>query len=336
MSTTHSGWETRILWALETNPGTAVDPTHLWPSQEKDSLELGEEPISHLPFTGKRSQYSASMRLGVQNPGGALGAAPLYMDGSSLDLLQFAVAHFQTSTRGTVDGGASPLYSFTFNGVQAQPADSALKTLTIGRTTGLGDGKDYVYSGGLIDELSFSWARGEAISWTPSILGMDAGTTGTVDGTATPPTGRFLQAPNIAVTWNGTAIYPEAFTLKFANGAVPLTGPSHRGRRSFAMGNYTIEAELTTWRDDSFYTHFIAPFGAETIGTLVVTATVDTSYGSFACGSAYKAIWTIYARCPEAPNLPENTKELLETINLSGVQDATSTFVVHSEYSTTL
>jgi len=313
-----------------------VTPSHLWPSQEKDGLELGEEPISHMPFTGARSQYSASMRLGVQNPAGALGAAPMYMSGSSLDLLQFAVAHFQTSTRGTVDDGASPLYSFTFSGIQAQPADSALRTLTVGRDTGLGEGKSYVFAGNIIDELDFSWARGEAIMWTPSLQAMSAGTTGTVEGTATPPTGRYLQAPNIAVTWNGTTIYPEAFSLKFTNGASPLTGPSHRGRRGFAMGNYGVNVELKTWRDDSFYTHFVTPFGGETIGTLVVTATVDTGYGSFACGSAYKAIWTIYARCPEAPNLPQNSKDLIETVNLVGVQDAVSTFVVHSEYSTTI
>lgn len=336
MSTTHSGWETRILWALETNPGTAVTPAKLWASQEKDGLELGETPLLQTPFTGKRMAYSTSSRYGVQDPAGALGKAPLYMDGSSLDLLQFAIAHFQTSARGTVDSGTDALYSVTFSALATQPADSALRTLTVGRDTGLGAGKGYLYAGCFVDELMFSWARGESITWTPSILGMSAGTNGTIDGTVSPPTGRFLQAPNITATWNGSTIYPEAFDLKFSNGATPLTGPSHRGARGFSLGNYGIEATLKTWRDDSFYSHFVAPYAAETIGTLVVTATVDTGYGSFACGSAYKAIWTIYARCLEAPALPENSKDLIETVKLTGVQDATSTFVVHTEYSAAL
>lgn len=336
MSKSMSGWQTRIVWGPETNIGTAVAPSVLWNSTEADTLARGVENIDQRAvFTGARGPVTQQLRNGIYAPMGDLGAAPIYLDGSSTNFLKLSQCFFQNSARGTIDAGG--VYSYTFTQLTAAPDLDALNGLTILRDIGLGSGQCPRFVGAVMSACEWSWDFGGAILVKPTIMAMSATMDGTAPGAIAPPTAGFLQAPNIAVTFNGTPIYPVGWSFKLDNGMVGVPGPSTEGFRGFSYGDASGVITLKTWRDEDFYAHFITPYSAETIGTLVITATVDTSYGSFAAsGGPYTAIWTGYVRAAEEPSMALTRGEMVDTITLEATYDVYPSLVVYSLATDTL
>lgn len=335
MSAALSGWQSRILWGFETSPGTAVAGTILWASQEKDSLAFGDKLVDMTKmFTGNRGIKSVQMRAGNYGPSGDLGMAPMYLDGSSMDALQLAYTHFQSYTKGTVVEGT--VYSYTFTHSTAQLDLANMHTVSLYKDTGMGTGKCPFFAGCIFNAMEFSWDFGGAVMWKPSVMALSGTQDGSATATATPPASGFMQAPNINVTFNGNPIYPIGWTVKFDGGVSGVPAPNTDAYRTFSLGDLTGEVTLKTWRDSDFYGSFVAPYATETIGTLIITATVDTMYGTLDTGSSMKAIWTAYVRQDKRPDLPLTRGDMVDTITLQVVTDVAPSLVIHSKFSGSL
>jgi hypothetical protein len=98
-----------------------------------------------------------------------------------------------------------------------------------------------------------------------------------------------------------------------------------RGRVGHLLGDYSGEITLSTFRDDNFYNHFVAPYNANTIGTLEITSTMDTSYGTTSSGVAVTTVITALVRIAESPELAVTTGEMIETVNFKVVADTLPT-----------
>lgn len=330
MSKAMSGWQRRIVWAPETNIGTAVTPTVLWNSTESDSLAFGEEPIDMMEaFTGARGAISTQLRTGIYAPGGDLGAAPIYMDGSSTDFLNLCHAFFQKYVRGTVDA-EDAIYSYTFTQTDAQLEGSVIRGLTVLKDTGFGSGKCPQLAGAVIDSMAFAWDFGGAITMTPTLMALSAIENGTAPAAIAPSSAGYLQAPNISATFNGTAIHPVGWKITLNNNIDGVPGPSNEAWRTFSYGQATGEVELKVWADDDFYAHYVTPYDAMTVGTLVITANVDVSYGTQASGTGYTAIWTVYTRVPARPEMALARGEMVDTVTLTAIYDSYPSLAIHS------
>ena len=329
MSKAMSGWQARVVYSPETNIGTAVTPAILWLSTESDSLGFGEAPIDMMEaFTGARGAVSSQLRTGVLAPGGDLGAAPIYIDGSATDFLNFSYRFFQKYVRGTIDAGG--VYSYTFSPTDAQIDEASIKALTVLKDTGMGSGKCPLFGGAIVSAMKYSWDFGGAIMQTPTLMALSAVDNGTAPSDIAPPTAGFLQAPNMSVTFNGTTIHPVGWSITLDSNVDGVPGPSTNAYRTFSFGQATGEVELKVWRDEEFYAHFVAPYDAMSIGTLVITATVDDSYGTHANGSAYTAIWTAYTRAKARPEMGLVRGEMTDTVTLDVIFDTYPSLVVYS------
>lgn len=337
MSKALNGYQTRIVWGLETSIGTEVTPDVLWLSNESDSLVFGDVPIDFTEaFTGARGAKSAQLRAGNYGPTGELGEAPVYLDGSSTDFLEFCTVMFQNSARGTYNAG-SAIYTFTFTQSTSQIDSASIRSMTVLKDTGMGAGKNPVFAGAVIDSCTWSWDFGGAIMQKPTLYGLSGREDGTAPSDINSPSQGFMQAPNIAVTFNGSAIYPVGWAITLNNNIAPVPGPSTDAYRTYSYGQATGEVELKVWRDDSsFFSDFVSSYNDETVGTLVITASVDTSYGSFSDGSAYRAIWTVYVRTPERPEMAMTRGEMVDTIKLQTIYDTYPSIVVPSVRTTVI
>jgi len=330
MSKALSGWQSRIVWGPETNIGTAVTPTVLWLSNESDSLSFGEAPIDLTEaFTAARGAVSTQLRTGVYAPEGDLGAAPIYLNGSSTDFLTLSYAFFQKYARGT-ENAENTIYTYTFSQATDQLDEGSIKAITILKDTGMGSGKCPRMDGAVINSMVYSWDFGGAILQTPSIMALSAIDNGTAPAAISAPTAGFLQAPNIAITFNGTTIHPVGWKLTLNNNIDGVPSPSNEAWRTFSFGQATGEVELKMWRDEDFYGRFVATYDSMAIGTLVITASVDASYGTHADGSAYKAVWTAYMRQAARPEMALVRGEMTDTVTMQLVYDTYPSLVVNS------
>lgn len=331
MSKAKSGYESRIVWAPQGTIGVAATPSVLWLSSESDSLVFGDVPIDFREaFTGARGAYTTQYRVGNYAPEGDLGPSPIYLDGSSTDFLNLCNCFFQTYTRGT-ENEASAIYTYTFSPSTSQIDHGDIKAITILKDTGLGSGACPRFMDCVMSKMTLSYtALGGVIEITPSFIALSAIEDGTAPGAIDPSRAGYLMAPNIAVTYNGTAIHPVGFTLTLDNSLLGVPGPSHDAYRTFSFGQTFGQVELKTWRDDSFFAQFIAPYETEAIGTLIITATVDTGYGTHADGSAYTAVITAYTRVSERQELSMQRGEMTDTTMLEVIYDASPSVFVNS------
>lgn len=324
MSEVINSYLTRILIAPESAQGTAETTfTHLWPSTESDGLTAGETPFDESAIRGSRGQLSTGFRQLQCLPGGNLGAAPIICNISSENLLSILKSHFQDGT----ETGAQAPYTYTFYPATASIDDGTFYTLTILKDTGITD-KCQVYSGCIADELSISWESGGVMKWQPTFKAQNIVVTGTTPDAVALGTGGFLQPPNITFTYNGTEIYPTAWTFNSMNNSGDRVSGNARGRVGHVLGDWTGELEITTWRDDDFYTHFVEPFASNTIGTAVITATMDDTFGTVASGTPLTMTITLYVRVADSPALAVQSGDMTETVNFKVVMDTHPTIAV--------
>jgi hypothetical protein len=151
---------------------------------------------------------------------------------------------------------------------------------------------------------------------------------GSTPGAISLGTGGFLQAPNIDVTFNGGTVYPTAFEFVSNNNCPDRQSGNIRGRVGHILGDWTGEFSLSCWRDDDFYTNFVAPFASNAVGTVVITATMDTAYGTTAGTSPVTLTTTLYVRVNEVPDLAVTTGEMIETVNFKVVVDTLPTIAL--------
>jgi len=330
-----SGWQARVVYSPEVSIGTPVTPAVLWNSTESDSLGFGEAPIDMMEaFTGARGALSRQLRTGVYEPGGELGAAPIYLDADSNHFLEFSYRFFQKVTRTPV--GTGGLYNYTFSPIDTQPDGAAIKSLTVLKDTAMGTGKCQRFTGAIISAINYSWDFGGAIMQTPTLMALKGEDNATAPGPIAPPEAGYLQAPNMAVTFNGDTIHPVSWSIKLDSNVDGVTGPSTDAFRTFSFGQATGEVELKVWRDDDFYARYVAPYEAMEMGTLIITASVDTSYGEHVDDSPFTATWTVNTRAKARPELGLSRGEMTDTVKLDVVFDAYPTLVVSSERSAAL
>lgn len=312
MSKAISGFLTSLAWGVEANQGTeAATFPYLWNSEESDSLSFGESPFDQKPLTGARGQTSTSYRV-VQNlPGGDLGAAPIIFGTDSTQSLQLLLAHFQQVT----ESGASAPYTYSFSPVTDGIDEGNFNTISISKNTGI-DGAAHLYTGCVVDALNISWEQGGVLSWVPSIKAMESDYDDTAPTTPSVATGGFMQAPNINITWNGTEIHPSSFSIDSMNNYPDRQSGDARGRYNYVVGDYTGAVNLSVWRDDSSADHWVNPFYSETLGTLAITATMDTSYGTITGGNAVTLTYTAYCRVEMPNDMPGSRDDVVDDVVL--------------------
>lgn len=316
MSRTISSFLTNVLFGTEAGMGTETSSyAFLWDSEESDSLTFGEEPIDIKVLRGARGQLSSGFRECQNLPGGALGAAPIALGTADAKFLSILYAHFQSV--GT-SGIASP-YTYTFTPTTGLD-DDAWFTLSVLKDTGV-DSQAHLYTGCIVDELEIAWESGQPIMFTPTFKAMESSNAGTMpESLPTPAAGGYLQAPNISVQWNGSEIYPASFSISSLNNTPDKQSGDAKGRKGFVVGDYSGNIELSVWRNENSDADWVSPFYNNSLGTVVITATMDTSYGTIG-GAAVTMTYTAYCRV-EAPNdLTVNTGDLVDTVTLRVMAD---------------
>jgi len=319
MSTIRMGWETWLAWAPETNIGTAnLAAVYLWEGEggAADSLDLGYQRTEGRPVSGYRATQAQTIRNTHQLPGGALPAMPLWMDGSSLWLLNVCKNHFLGSSKG---GSA-----WTFTPATVQKALAAFFGMTVVKRTGIA-GRAEVYAGGVIDELTFSGAHGGYASITPTMkfmLGTHHATAGT--GSFAPTSNPYFTAADTTVTWNGETIYPSAWSITSRNGIPDKLGPGALSRYAYCLGDYSGEASITIPRDDGMGTNFLTKYMTPSVGTLIIAGTSPS--GTVTGGGVLS--WNLTALLVPRPfALPAQGGEIADTIafDLTGAAGLTVT-----------
>lgn len=312
MSKTINGFETAIVWGAETTQGTApASYPYLWNSAESDSLSFGEEPLDEKILDGLRGQKSSTYRHAQNLPGGGLGQASIAFGTDPLAAILLLQSHFQQITE---TGGSAP-YTYTATVYGSAIDDGSFHTLAFCKNVGVAD-KAHLYLGCIVDELEIGWESGGAIYFTPSgIKAMSSDNEATMPAIPASSTDGYIQAPNITVTWNGTEVQPAKWMFKGLCSSPDKQSGSARGRWGHGVGDYEATVAMDMWRSDSS-DEWVDPFYANTVGTLVITGTMDTSYGTVAAATAMT--FTLTAHCMvEMPNdLPASDGDIIDTVNL--------------------
>lgn len=300
------GWESWLAFSVEAAIGTWVAPTYLWEGEgAADSLTLGYNRTEARSSSGYRTVQAASIRNTHQLPGGALPAMPIYMNGSSLWLLNILKNHFVGSVGST--GGSV----WTFSPATVQKALSAFYGLSVTKRTGV-DGRAETYAGCVIDELTLAGAHGGFVTVAPTLkalLGTHHATAGT--GSFSVTTDPYFTAANCTVTWQGEAIYPNAWSVTSRNGIPDRLGVGVQPRYGYSLGEWSGEASITVSRDDNMGTHYLTKYITPSVGTLIVTGTAPTG----TIGGGGVQAWSLTAICTPRPfDLPAQTGELMDTV----------------------
>ena len=322
MSTIRMGWETWLALGVEANIGTFAAPTYLWEGEGADSLTFGYQRTDARPVSGYRATQAASIRNTHQLPGGALPAMPIWMDGSSLMLLNVLKNHFVGSVGST--GGSV----WTFSPATVQKATASFYGLTCVKRTGI-DGRAEAYAGGVIDELVLGGQHGGFITMTPTLKflsGTHHATAGT--GSFAPSIRPYFTFADTTVSWQGESIYPNAWSLTSRNGIPDRLGPGVLRRVAYALGGWSGEASLTVPRDDSMWTNYLTKYITPSVGTLIVTGTASSG----TIGGGGVQAWSMTAILTPRPfDVPAQDGELMDTISF----DMTAlTIAVKSDAST--
>lgn len=323
MSTIRMGWETWLAWAPEAGIGTAAAATYLWEGDGADSLTLGYQRTEARPVSGYRAAQAQSVRNTHALPGGAFPAMPIWMDGSSLWLLNLLKNHFQGSTN--EDGSV-----WSFKPATVQVAHSSFIGATLTKRTGI-DGRAEQYIGAVCDELTLSGAMGGFASLAPTwkaLRGTHHATAGT--GSFAPSSNPYFTNADVTVTWQGESIYPTAWSITSRNGIPDRLGPGQLARYAYCLGDWTGEASLTVPRDDSEGTNYLTKYITPSVGTLIVTGTASS--GTVAGGGVLS--WKVTALLVPRPyDVPSQTGEVLDTITFDLCGDTGLAWVVQSDAS---
>lgn len=311
MSTQHGGWETWIRFGSQSAQGTAATAWHTYDTDAGDSLAMNEAPIDRVGITGNRTRHESSYRKGHYLPGGGLGAYPFAMGTDSNPLLLLLDNHFQNYSFGT-GGGTAPC-TYTFTPSASQIDTGSYQYLTFQKDTGIaGAGEQYLDC--ITEELTGNWAvDAQYYTITPTIKALSGGTTSTITGDGTAVGLGFYTTDTISFTWNGTTIYPTSFSWTGKNNTPEGQAASVRGRKFHSIGNYTGNASLNMSRDDDFDLWFIDEFGHGTAGTLVMSGTLATTYGTLLDGNPIHFDHTFYLDV-NPPTQPTGQGEIVDSV----------------------
>ena len=292
MSTTRMPWETWIRFGVQSGQGTAAGTWYTYDADGPDSLTMGEVPVDRASIHGNRTRPVQTYRKGHYMPGGALGAYPFHMGTESPELMALLHGHF--GTYAVASGGGTAESTFTFAPIKAQVATASWPYLTFQKDTGIaGAGEQYLDTA--IDQLAGAWAvDNEYYAITPTVKALSGGTEGTITGNGTAISDGFFQTADISFTWNGTVIYPTSFDWTGMNAMPDGMAASNRGRTRMNIGDYTGNASLSGPREDDWDAWFIDHYGAGTAGTMVMSGTLATSYGTLLGGGAIRFDHTFY------------------------------------------
>lgn len=323
MSTIRMGWESWLAFGVEANIGTAVAPTYLWEGDGADSLTFGYNRSETRPVSGYRAVQPQSVRNTHQLPGGALPPMPIWMDGSSLWLLNIAKNHFL--------GSAITGSTVTFTPATVQRAHTEFFGITVTKRTGI-SGRAERYAGGVIDELTFSGQHGGFISIAPTLKflsGTHHATAGT--GSFTSTSQPLFTFADTNITWNAETIYPNAWSITSRNNIPDKLGPGALARFGYCLGEWSGEASITVPRDDGMGTNYLTKYITPTVGTLIISGTASS--GTVAGGAALS--WMLTALLTPRPfDLPAQGGELMDTVTFDMCGATGLTFAVKSDAST--
>ena len=259
MATTHVGWENRIAMVFERPLGTTDSTGFLWVSSDADSMGLGAEATRRQVY-GNRYLLNPHLQVLKSNPGGDLGATAFWFDtdGTQTNLNRILNSHFQNTYE------ICPIEEICYVAhfpVSEQPG--TLSGWSIARDIGLGLGTSYLWSSCVANKLEVSWAPGRPVELKPSFLALDGQPAGSCPGLIATDTAYqdFLyQAPNIAVTWNGTTIQTAGFKVESDNQMNVKHDPSSLSPVGFTMGRFSANLELKVWVDDDFFSDFVPDY----------------------------------------------------------------------------
>ena len=328
MSEATHGWETWIRFAKQAGQGTVGSTWFTYDSDGADSLTQGEAPINRTGITGLRKPVAGAYRRGHYMPGGALGAYPFNMGTESTPLLLLLRNH--CGSYAVASGGGTVESTFTFTPLTAQVATADWPYLSWQKDTGIA-GAGELYLDSWTDELAINWAvDSQYTTLTPTIKALSGGTTQTITGDGTGLTAGFFDAATISVTWNGTAIYPTAIDWTSQNNTPDGIASSVRGRKRLSIGDFTGNVTLSMPRDSSFNTWFVDQYGNATQGTLTISGTLSTDYGTTLSSDALSFGLTSYLMVNPVTQ-PTGQGELIDSVvftmndwSLSVVSDLTA------------
>ena len=327
MSKTISGFLTGIVWGTEGTQGTvAATSPYLWNSEESDGLTFGEEPLDLRPMDGGRGQSKSSFRVAQNLPGGALGAIPMHFGTDATEALLLLQAHYQSFT----EAGTAAPYTYTFTPILTAIEDGSFSTLSFSKEVGEAD-QAHQYLGCIVDELEMSWETNGAIMFNPTVKAMSSSNDATMPLFPAVPTDGFMQAPNIAVSWRGTTVYPSAWSITSKNSSPDKQSGSARGRQAHAVGDFECEITIDVWRNDGVDTLFVSPFYDNSEGTLVITATMDVGYGTITGAVPVEMVITAECMVQEPDDLPTGNGDLIDTFVLKVVNDTALTVALNAD-----
>lgn len=306
------GWESWIQFGSQTAQGTAATVWHTYDSDAGDSLAMNEAPIERTGITGNRTMPESDYRRGHYLPGGALGPYPFAMGTDSQPLLLLLYNHFQGSSFGTGGGTAPCVYTFT--PAAAQIDTGSYQYLTFEKDTGIAGAAEQ-YLDCITDEITGAWAVDQQYyTITPTIKALSGGTVTTVTGDGTAVSLGFYDTNSLSFTWQGTTIYPTSISWTGQNNIPEGQAASVRGRKRFSIGDYTGNFSLNMGRDEDFDLWFIDEFGAGTCGTMVMSGTLATSYGTLLGGTQIHFDHTFYLSV-EPSTQPTGQGELVDAVS---------------------
>ena len=314
MSEIRMGWETWIRFGSQSAQGTKATSWYTYDADDGDSLGMGEEPIDRNGIHGVRTKPEASYRQGHYAPGGALGAYPVNMGTDSKPLLLLFNNHFQNYSFGT--GGGTAPNDYTFTPSSSQIDTGSYQYLTFQKDTGIAAGGEE-YLDCITNELSGNWAIDQQYyTITPTIQALSGGTEITISGNGTGLTDGFYDTSTISFTWNGTTVYPTAFSWTGRNNMPDGKAASVRGRKHAVLGDYTGEASISIARYSAMDEHWLDEFGGGTCGTFVMSGTLSTDYGTLLGGDPVHFDHTFYLSV-NPMTVPTGAGEMIDTVNFT-------------------
>ncbi len=331
MSVAISSFLSFIAIGKETTQGVEASTfPYLYASPDSDGLSFNETPYDAKALTGLRGQNSLTHRA-VQNlPEGDLGKLPMGFSSDSTFMLTLLETHFQM----VAETGSSAPYTYTFSPADDSIAEGSFKTLSIHKSTGVA-GKNHLYTGCIADKIVIDWEQGGVLSITPSIKAMNSDYTEADLVAPNLPSEGFMQAPRIAVYYNGVAIHPSKFSITSESNTPDRQSGSARGRFNYAVGDYTGQISMDVWRNEDASDNYVAPFYADPdhAGEFMVIATIDSDYGEAGTGNPVTLTYTANVVLTSPIDMATSKDDLVDSVEFKVVNDTPVTLSITAENS---
>lgn len=320
--TIYAGWENVCELRWEFPLGTYKTGSNAlpfaWLSDTADSLSPNAV-VSARRVYGYRYVDDEHLTVNQGNPGGGLGAIPLWFNGRGQ---QFRVnrllnAHFQNHEDMCPFGLNCYVAHYP---MPTQP--DAWHGFTVLQHYG-DTGTAYRYKSGVINTMKFDWAVGKPFTITPSFLFQNCETP--VEGTAISPwTTEFdymttlYTPPNITCTWNGTALETSRFSITSENNITPRFSTNSKTPVGFVMGEYDATLEFDVWMSDEFYSRFVD----NALGTIKTSAAKVGTFGVTFSGPStrdgtFNSYISFVGKIIEIPTISPKGRSSVQTVKMT-------------------